>query len=104
MGRRDRAFLRAALADLRALDRRELRGREAREHDGRRLIRLRSSSCGATSPLNASSAIAGAPSDHEESVGSVAAELLDEAVFPVEIGLHRALLDVGTLIGTAIAV
>jgi hypothetical protein len=34
----------------------------------------------------------------------VAAELFDEAIFPVEIGLHRAFLDIGALIGTAIAV
>src|SRR2546428_14087278 len=42
------------------------------------------------------------PSDHEESMGGVAAELLDEAVFPVEIGLHRAFLDIGALIGGAV--
>ena len=51
LGRGDRPSLRAALADLRAVDRRELCGREAGEHDGRRrLIRLRSASYGATSP------------------------------------------------------
>ena len=35
LGRGDRACLRAAFADLRAVDRRELCGGEAREHDGR---------------------------------------------------------------------
>src|SRR5688572_5333093 len=40
----------------------------------------------------------------EESVRGVAAELLDEAVFPVEVGLHRAFLDIGALIGTAVTV
>ena len=34
----------------------------------------------------------------------VAAELLDEAVFPVEIGLHRAFLDIGAFVGAAVAV
>jgi hypothetical protein len=28
-------------------------------------------------------------SNHDEAVGAVAPELLDKAVFPIEIGLHR---------------
>ena len=43
-------------------------------------------------------------SNHEESVGAVAAELFDEAVFPIEIGLHRARLDIGAFVGTPVAV
>jgi hypothetical protein len=34
----------------------------------------------------------------------VAPELFDEAIFPIEIGLHRAGLDIGALIGTPVAV
>src|SRR3954452_8346580 len=42
-------------------------------------------------------------SNHEKAVGAVAAELFDEAVFPIEVGLHRARIDIGALIGTAVA-
>ena len=45
-----------------------------------------------------------AASNHEEPVGRVAPELLDEAIFPIEIGLHRAGSDIGSLIGTPVAV
>ena len=96
LGRGDRSALRADLADLRDVDRRELRGREAGEHGRRgRLIRLRSSSYGATSRSK---------SNDEESMRRVAAELVDQTVFPVEIGLHRAFLDIGAFVGTAVAV
>ncbi len=47
--------------------------------------------------------ISAAESNHVESMRRVAAELVDETVFPVEIGLHRRHVDVGALIGTAIA-
>ena len=67
------------------------------------MIRLRSSSYGATSPLNHPAGFVGLELYDEESVARVAAELLDEAVFPIEIGLHRAFLDIGALIGTTIA-
>src|SRR3954468_14059245 len=42
-------------------------------------------------------------SDHEEAVRRVAPELLDQPVFPVEIGLHRFAVDIGALIGPAVA-
>jgi hypothetical protein len=42
-------------------------------------------------------------SNDEEAMGGVAAELVDEAVFPIEIGLHRARVDIGALIGTPVA-
>lgn len=42
-------------------------------------------------------------SDDVKSVRAVAAEPIDQAVFPVEIGLHRALGDIGSLVGPAIA-
>ena len=37
-------------------------------------------------------------------MGGVAAELLDQAIFPIEIGLHRAFLDIGAFVGAAVAV
>src|SRR6478752_2048003 len=43
------------------------------------------------------------PSNHIEPVGAVTTELLDEAVFPIQIGLHRLLQDIGALIGATIA-
>jgi hypothetical protein len=43
-------------------------------------------------------------SNHEEPLGCVATELFDEAIFPIEIGLHRAGGDIGALIGTPVAV
>src|SRR5258708_708124 len=43
-------------------------------------------------------------SNHKKPVRCIAPELLDEAVFPIEIGLHRARIDIGALIGTAVAV
>src|SRR5258708_28723759 len=51
-----------------------------------------------------SPSIASAPSNHEKPVRPVALELLDETVFPVEIGLHRARRDICALVGTAVAV
>src|SRR5450631_3940646 len=42
-------------------------------------------------------------SNHKESMGGVAAELFDQAEFPIEIGLHRAGIDIGALIGTPVA-
>ncbi len=44
------------------------------------------------------------PSNHEEPVAGVTFELFDQAVFPIEVGLHRAGIDVGALIGTPVAV
>ena len=35
-------------------------------------------------------------------MGCVAPELLDQTVFPIEIGLHRAGIDVGAFIGTPV--
>src|SRR3954447_412410 len=43
-------------------------------------------------------------SDHIESMRRITAKLVDEAVFPIEIGLHRLGVEVGTLIGPPIAV
>src|SRR5260370_36490596 len=43
--------------------------------------------------------IAGPASNHEESMGCVAAALFDQAIFPIEISLHRARGDIGALIG-----
>ena len=45
-----------------------------------------------------------AVSDHIKPVRAVAAELLDEAIFPVEIGLHRSFGHIGPFIGPAVAV
>src|SRR6476620_11191349 len=45
-----------------------------------------------------------AASNHEKSMGGVALELVDQAVFPIEVGLHRAGVDVGALVGTPVAV
>ena len=42
-------------------------------------------------------------SDDKEAVGAVAPELFDQAVFPIEIGLHRAGIDIGALIGPPVA-
>jgi hypothetical protein len=42
-------------------------------------------------------------SNHEEPVGRVAPELIDQTVFPIEIGLHRVACDIGALIGTPVA-
>jgi hypothetical protein len=42
-------------------------------------------------------------SNHEETMGAVAPELLDKSKFPIEIGLHRVGIDLGTFIGTPIA-
>src|SRR5262245_23468288 len=42
-------------------------------------------------------------SNHEEAVSAVALELLDEAEFPIEIGLHLCFRRIGALIGPAIA-
>ena len=46
----------------------------------------------------------GSRSNHEEPMAGVAAELLDQAIFPIEIGLHRRGRDLGALIGTPVAV
>jgi hypothetical protein len=43
-------------------------------------------------------------SNHKESMCSVAPQLFDQPVFPIEIGLHRARVDIGALVGTAVAV
>src|SRR3954469_18187069 len=43
-------------------------------------------------------------SNHEKPVRGVAAELFDETVFPIEIRLHRARIDIGAFIGAAVAV
>src|SRR5450759_1094219 len=43
-------------------------------------------------------------SDHEKPVTGVAPELFDQAVFPIEIGLHRARRDIGALVGTPVTV
>src|SRR5262245_11375274 len=43
-------------------------------------------------------------SNHKKTVSRVAAELLDEAVFPIEIGLHRFCRGIRPLIRTPIAV
>ena len=40
---------------------------------------------------------------YEEAVGRVAPKLLHQAELPVEIGLHRAGIDVGTFIRTPVA-
>jgi hypothetical protein len=37
-------------------------------------------------------------------MGGVAPELFDEAIFPIEIGLHRAGIDTGAFIGAPVAV
>jgi len=37
-------------------------------------------------------------------MGRVAPELFNEAVFPIEIGLHRVGPDIGALVGTPVAV
>jgi hypothetical protein len=42
-------------------------------------------------------------SNHEEAMGCVAAELFDQAIFPIEIGLHREGAGVGALVGTPVA-
>ena len=42
-------------------------------------------------------------SNHEEAMRCVAPELFDEAIFPIEIGLHRAGPDIGALVGTPVA-
>jgi hypothetical protein len=43
-------------------------------------------------------------SEHLKAVGSVASELLDEAEFPIEIGLHRGRRVVGALVGPLVDV
>src|SRR5882757_9365480 len=43
-------------------------------------------------------------SNHEKPVRSVAAKLFDETVFPIEIRLHRARIDIGAFIRAAVAV
>jgi len=47
---------------------------------------------------------AGSASNHEEAMGGVAPELFDEAIFPIEIGLHRVRPGIGSLIRTPVAV
>src|ERR1700751_1857833 len=42
-------------------------------------------------------------SDPEETVGRVAAKLLDETVFPIEMGLHRLVRDADAFIGPPVA-
>src|SRR6266567_162085 len=44
----------------------------------------------------------GSPSNHEKPMTGVAAELLDQAIFPVEIGLHRRGRGLGALVGPPI--
>src|SRR6202011_2878538 len=44
----------------------------------------------------------GTHSNHEEPMGGVAPELFDEAIFPVEIGLHGLGCDIGAFIGTPV--
>src|SRR6266850_143018 len=105
MGRGDRAFLRAALPDLCAVDRGELCGGKAREHDGRLMGIASAFALRATARQVAPPILRDLPSSYDEkSMRGVAAELFDEAVFPVEIGLHRTFLDISALIGTAVAV
>src|SRR4051812_35353283 len=43
-------------------------------------------------------------SNHEETMAGVAAKLFDQAILPIEIGLHRAAVDIGALIGTPVTV
>ena len=43
-------------------------------------------------------------SNHKEPVRAVAAELFDQTVFPIEIGLHLLRRHIGALVGTAVAV
>jgi hypothetical protein len=37
-------------------------------------------------------------------MGGVAPELFDQTIFPIDIGLHRAGIDIGALIRTPVAV
>jgi hypothetical protein len=41
--------------------------------------------------------------NHEEAMRCVALELFDQAIFPIEIGLHRMGPDAGALVGTPVA-
>jgi hypothetical protein len=43
-------------------------------------------------------------SNHEEPMRGIAPELFDQAIFPIEIGLHRARCDIGALVGAPVAV
>src|ERR1700730_14420504 len=62
------------------------------------------SSHGRTVPSMKPLTVAALPSNDKEAVGCVAPELLDQTIFPVEIGLHRTRGDFGAFIGTPVAV
>lgn len=54
--------------------------------------------------LKRSESASGGPSDYVETVGSIPLQLLNQAVFPFQIGLHRHLGIVCSLIGPFVTV